>query len=74
MKKSQIKKQKIETTAPKQREITLQPTFDSTSDFQETFPGNSVEEHKRMESANKQLAHDEKKQQYENNLKKVHPF
>jgi len=67
MKKSQIKKQKIETTAPKQREISLQPTFDSTTDFRETFPGNSVEEHKRLESANKQLAYDEINQQYENN-------
>ncbi|MBB6452307.1 hypothetical protein HNQ94_000752 [Salirhabdus euzebyi] len=59
-------KSEIETNAPKRSELSVQPTVDVLSDYQETFPGDSVEEHKRMESANKQLGADEVKQQYNN--------
>ena len=59
--------QKIETTAPKNKELSIQPTYDALDDFQETFPGDSVDEYKSMESANKQIGKDEIEQQ-KNNL------
>ncbi len=58
--------QKLETNAPKKSEISVQPSFDVTADYQETFPGDSVEEHKRLESANKQIGKDEIEQQLHN--------
>ncbi|MRG85805.1 hypothetical protein [Salinibacillus xinjiangensis] len=59
------KKNQIETNAPKNKELSVQ-TSDVENDYQETFPGDSVEEHKRIESANKQLGADEIKQQFNN--------
>jgi hypothetical protein len=59
-------RKEIETNAPKHEELSVQPTFSALSDTQETFPGDSVDEHKNLESANKAIGIDEVKQQFEN--------
>ncbi|SET33141.1 hypothetical protein SAMN05421676_10465 [Salinibacillus kushneri] len=59
------KRDNIETNAPKQEELNVQ-TYDPFHDDQETYPGDSVDEHKRIESANKTLGADEIKQQNQN--------
>ncbi|QHS22507.1 hypothetical protein GWK91_05875 [Virgibacillus sp. MSP4-1] len=55
----------IQSKAPKREELSVQ-TYDPFHDDQETYPGDSADEHKRLESVNKTIGADEIKQQNEN--------
>lgn len=57
------------TNAPEDEEITIHTNLSSINPLKtnQYYPGDSVEQHKNLEEANRDLAQDELRQQNENN-------